>query len=75
MAIIAVDCDDILSETMDYALAYHHYQFNKKPLHRQDMSDYYLYNIPKYQASHTQTYDFFLPVMSPEHITQIAPVA
>lgn len=53
--IIGIDIDEVLSETLDYVLAYHKYQINGLPLKREDMVDYYIPNVPGF--SHIEKQD------------------
>lgn len=49
--IIAVDCDDVLSETTKAILAHHSHQFNGKHIGFDDITDYSRYTIPWFEAS------------------------
>ncbi len=45
--IIGVDLDEVLSETIDGVLKFHNYKINGISAHREDITDYYLWDIDK----------------------------
>jgi 5'(3')-deoxyribonucleotidase len=56
--ILAVDLDEVLSETIDEILKFHHYQVRGIPLVRSEISDYHLHKITHKQF--TIEDDFFV---------------
>jgi 5'(3')-deoxyribonucleotidase len=48
---IAIDCDEVLAETLDALLAYQNYTRKEKPLHREDVTNYHLCEIKKLHMS------------------------
>jgi len=61
---IAIDCDDVLAETVDALLEYYNYNIHWKPIRRNDMVAHEFNNIKKYHYSFEERYqkdlDFFL---------------
>lgn len=73
MTTIAIDCDEVLAETLDVVLAFHNYKFKWKTIARELMTNYYLYKMPQYNANITETSLFYEPVLDSEHIRDIKP--
>ena len=48
--IIGIDMDEVLSETIDGVLEFNNYHFNNIPITREDITNYYIYHMPKYIA-------------------------
>lgn len=46
---IGIDIDEVLSETLDCALAYNNYSIEGLPIRREDFSEYSIWLLPKYQ--------------------------
>ncbi|MDO4713306.1 MAG: hypothetical protein Q4B28_01240 [bacterium] len=66
--IIGVDIDEVLSETLDYVLAYHNYQIKGLPLQRQDMVEYYIPSVPGFEQIEKQdAVSFFTDGMLDPH--------
>jgi len=57
--IIWVDLDEVLSETIDGVLKFHNYQINGIPAHKEDISDYYIFNIEKFGLSKEDAIKYF----------------
>ncbi len=57
--IIGVDLDEVLSETIDGVLKFHNYQINGIPAHREDITDYYLWDIDKYGLNQEDGVKYF----------------
>ena len=72
--IIAIDCDEVLSETLSYALQYHHYRYNGIPMHKKDMSDYYAHKMPQYHTNEIENQKYFLPILTHPRSMNIKPV-
>ncbi len=51
--------DEVLSETIDGVLKFHNYQINELPAHKEDISDYYIFNIQKYNISKEDSITYF----------------
>lgn len=62
--LIGIDIDEVLSETLDFALAYHLDEIQWIPLRREDFVDYYIPNIPGYEhISKTDAVAYFTDSM------------
>lgn len=73
--IIAVDCDEVLSETLDAAFAFHNYQFKDKKISKQMMTNFYFHKMPEFEGTEEyETLEFFLPVLASEEMRDIKPV-
>ena len=61
---IAIDCDDVLAETIDALLEYYNYNINGKSITRNDVIAHEFDNIKAYNYSFEERYkkdlDFFL---------------
>lgn len=57
--IIGVDLDEVLSETIDGVLKFHKYQINGIEAHKEDISDYYIFNIEKYKLTKEDAIKYF----------------
>lgn len=57
--IIGIDLDEVLSETVDGVLKFHNYQINGIPAHKEDISDYYIFNIQKYNLNKEDAITYF----------------
>lgn len=57
--VIGVDLDEVLSETVDGVLKFHGYQINGKPATRDDITNYYIFNIEKYGLSKEEGIRYF----------------
>lgn len=49
--IIGIDLDEVLSETVETMLKSHKNIINGIPIYKEDISDYYIFNIKKYKLS------------------------
>lgn len=58
--LIGIDIDEVLSETVDFALAYHKGEIKGKKLERNQISDYWLPNIPGFECLTKEEAAFFL---------------
>jgi|GEM_PF-453524 len=57
--IIGVDLDEVLSETIDGVLRFHDYQIKGIPAHKEDISDYYLWDMEKYGVTQEEGVRYF----------------
>lgn len=57
--IIGVDLDEVLSETIDGVLKFHNYEINGIPAHREDITDYYLWDIDRYNLKQEEGVKYF----------------
>lgn len=57
--IIGIDLDEVLSETIDGTLKFHDYQINGISAHKEDISDYYIFNIDKYSITKEDAIRYF----------------
>jgi 5'(3')-deoxyribonucleotidase len=55
--IIGIDCDEVLSNTMDQLLQTRYAQ--ERHLQREDITSYNLWEIPKFDLSREEAKDFF----------------
>jgi len=63
--IIWIDLDEVLAETIDFSLLFHDYKIAGNSLFREDIIDYYIYNIEKFWISKEQAIDWFrLPLLA-----------
>lgn len=73
--IIWVDLDEVLSETMDGVLKFHNYQINGIAAHREDISDYYLWDMNKYGLTKEEGIKYFRAFLDEAQISEeIVPV-
>lgn len=47
--LIGIDIDEVLSETVDCALAFNNYTIEGIPIHREDFTEYSIWLLPNYQ--------------------------
>lgn len=58
--LIGIDIDEVLSETLEYALALNDYHFGGKVLQKKDVITYHLTEIPGFEhVSEEEAIDFF----------------
>lgn len=57
--IIGVDLDEVLSETVETMLKSHNNKINGISIYKQDISDYYIFNIKKYKLSQEDAVRYF----------------
>ena len=57
--IIGVDLDEILSETVETMLKSNNNIINGIPIYKEDISDYYIFNIKKYKISQEDAVKYF----------------
>lgn len=69
-----VDLDEVLAETVDEVLKYHNYMVKGQPIFRNDISDYYISNIPKYNLIKEDAITFFGNVLTSPARENILPV-
>ena len=72
--IIAIDFDETLWETLEWALAFNNFQIKGIPVTREDIEDYYIHNIPKFNLTlEESTYRFnsFLDSKEGENIKPV----
>lgn len=71
---IALDCDEILADTIGWIFSYYQHTFNWLPIQRSDITSFFWHELPKFSATpeYTQAYrtDFF----ASEQATTIIPV-
>ena len=72
--ILWVDLDEVLAETIDEVLKYHNYNINNMSITKNDISDYYLSNISKYNIDRQQAIDFFSEILTSSARENIIPV-
>jgi len=72
--ILAVDLDEVLAETVDEVLKSNNYMIKWQAIYRDDISDYYVSNIPKYNLVKDEAIDFFWSVLWTPARENILPV-
>lgn len=74
--LIGIDIDEVLSETIDFVLEYHKGEVKGKKIERNQISDYFLANIPWYEFLSTEeSANFFIePLSSRLMFTALKPV-
>lgn len=72
--ILWVDLDEVLAETVNEVLKYHDYKVKWQPIFRNDISDYYISNIPKYNLVKEDAITFFGSVLTSPARENILPV-
>lgn len=72
--ILWVDLDEVLAETIDEVLKYHNYSINNMSITKNDISDYYLSNINKYNINRQQAINFFSEILTTSARENILPV-
>lgn len=75
--LIGIDIDEVLSETIDFALSYHKGKVKGKKLERSQISDYWLPNIPGFEfLTKDEAPLFFIEALtSPQALEELQPVA
>lgn len=73
---IGIDIDEVLCETLDFALHFFEGKIAWKPLNRTQVSDYYLPNIPWYETvSREEAVRFFVEAQNaPRALEELKPV-
>lgn len=73
---IGIDIDEVLCETLDFALNFFGGKIGGKPLSREQVSDYYLPNIPWYEdISPEVAVNFFVEAQNtPRALNELQPV-
>lgn len=72
--ILWVDLDEVLAETIDEVLKYNNYMVKWQAIYKDDISDYYISNIPKYNLIRDDAVDFFWSVLKSPARENILPV-
>lgn len=74
--LIGIDIDEVLSETIDFALDYHNWEIHGKKLERNQVSDYWLPHISGFEfLSEEEAARFFIDAMlSPRALQEVKPV-
>ncbi|PJA49087.1 MAG: hypothetical protein CO170_00600 [candidate division SR1 bacterium CG_4_9_14_3_um_filter_40_9] len=72
--IIGVDLDEVLSQTLDDALKYNKYMFNGIPIKRKDVLNYYIHQIPKYNAGVEDSKQWFDNFLASKKANSLKPV-
>lgn len=72
--ILWVDLDEVLAETVNEVLKYNNYMIKGQSITRNDISDYYVSNIPKYNLIKEDAVDFFWSVLKSPSRENILPV-
>lgn len=72
--ILWVDLDEVLAETVDEVLKYNNYMIKWQAIYKDDISDYYVSNISKYNLIKDDAIDFFWSVLSSPSRENILPV-
>ncbi|MCF7834583.1 HAD hydrolase-like protein [Candidatus Gracilibacteria bacterium] len=57
--IIGIDLDEVLSETVETMLKSHNNMINGMSIYKEDISDYYIFNIKKYKISQEDAVKYF----------------
>lgn len=75
--LIWIDIDEVLCETLEYALAFFGGKVAGFPLKKEEVSDYYLPNIPGYETlAHEDAINFFIESLRSERtLEELKPVA
>ena len=73
--IIWVDLDEVLAETIEGVLKFHNYQINNISARKEDISDYYLWDIKKYWLTQDEGVKYFRDFLDEAQISEeILPV-
>lgn len=72
---LAIDCDDVIAETCDAALAYHNYQFNGKPIQREAITNHAYRELPEFKADLEYAIRYFDSFFQSDAAHDIPPVA
>ncbi len=72
--ILWVDLDEVLAETVDEVLKFNNYTVKWQAIYRNDISDYYISNISKYNLVKDDAVAFFWSVLSSPARENILPV-
>lgn len=75
--IIGIDIDEVLSETLDFAIAHHKGKIAGIPIKRDDVKNYYLPDNEIFQdVSQEEAVNFFINAQADENaLTQLLPVS
>ncbi len=72
--IIWIDLDEVLAETIDFSLLFHDYKIAGNSLLREDIIDYYIYNIPKLWVSKEEAIEWFRKPLLGDIYLDVQPV-
>ena len=74
--LIGIDIDEVLSETIDFALSYHKGEIKGRKLERNQISDYWLPNISGFEfLTKEEAPLFFIEALtSPQALEELQPV-
>lgn len=72
--IIWIDLDEVLAESINFILGYHNYKIAGTSLIREDIVDYYIYNISKFWVSKQEAIEWFRVAMLWDNNLEIMPV-
>ncbi len=72
--ILWVDLDEVLAETVDEVLKFNNYTVKWQAIYKDDISDYYISNISKYNLIRDDAINFFWSVLNSPARENILPV-
>jgi len=72
--ILWVDLDEVLAETVDEVLKHNNYMIKWQAIYKDDISDYYLSNMSKYNLVKEDAVDFFWSALRSPNRENILPV-
>ncbi|MDD3262997.1 MAG: HAD hydrolase-like protein [Candidatus Absconditabacteria bacterium] len=72
--ILGVDLDEVLAETVDEVLKHNNYMIKGQAIYKDDISDYYLSNMSKYNLVKEDAVDFFWSALKSPTRENILPV-
>ena len=67
--------DECLSETLDATLKYNNYIFNNLPIHREDVSNFFIHRIPKFYASEEYSSEWYNHYLMSDEVKNLQPVS
>ncbi len=72
---ITIDCDEVLSETLDAVLEYHHWKILWKEIKKENITNYHMHEMKKIDLTIKEEHNFLFSFMrKPESILKIKPV-
>ena len=72
--ILAVDLDEVLSESLDEVLKFHDYKINGIPVQKSDISNYYIFESSEYEMTVEEGVKYFSEVLYSDAHKGIQPV-
>lgn len=69
-----IDIDEVLFETIDQILEYHGYRINNQKITKNDITDYHIYKVKKFNINKETGVQWFHDFLQSEEVHKIQPV-